>query len=50
MHLLAERFVFFESDDRGFLKEGAKTYLMAPMSPLNSPTFLSVFTSIVYGL
>jgi hypothetical protein len=41
---------FFESDDRGFLKEGVKTYLMAPISPrLNSPTFFSGFTSIVYG-
>jgi hypothetical protein len=33
MHLLAERFVFFEGDDRGFLKEVFKTNLMAPMSP-----------------
>jgi hypothetical protein len=32
MPLLAER--FFGSDNRGFLKEGVKTYLMAPMSPL----------------
>jgi hypothetical protein len=45
MHLLAEWFVFV-SDYLGFLKEGVKTYLMAPMSPLNSPTF-SVFTSVV---
>ncbi len=26
-------------EHRGFLKEGVKTYQMAPMSPLNSPTF-----------
>jgi hypothetical protein len=33
---------FFEGDDRGILKGGVKTYLMAPTSPLNSPTiFLS---------
>jgi hypothetical protein len=38
MHLLAERFVF-GGDDPGFLKEGVKTSLMAPI--------LS-FTSIVY--
>jgi hypothetical protein len=38
---------FFAGDDRGFLKEEAKTYLMAPMSPLNPPKF-SVFKSIVY--
>ncbi len=29
----------FEGDGRGFMKGGVKTYLMAPMSPLNSPTF-----------
>jgi hypothetical protein len=38
MHLLAERFVF-GGDERGFLKEGVKAFLTAPMSPLNSPTF-----------
>jgi hypothetical protein len=31
---------FFGVAHRGFLKEGVKTYLMAPMSPLNSPPFL----------
>ncbi len=31
-----------------FLKEGIKTHLMAPMSPLNLPTF-SIVASIVYG-
>jgi hypothetical protein len=31
---------FFGGDDRGFLKEGVKTYLMTPISPLNPPTFL----------
>jgi hypothetical protein len=44
MDLLDERFVFFikKTDDRGFLKEEIKTYLMAPMSSLDSPTrFLS---------
>jgi hypothetical protein len=39
---------FFGGDDRGFLKEGVKTYQMAPMSPLNSPNFSSLFTSLVY--
>jgi hypothetical protein len=48
MHLLTERFIFW-GDDRGFLKGGVKAYLMAPMSSLNSPFFLPVFTSIVYG-
>jgi hypothetical protein len=47
MHLLAGRFVLW-GDDRGFLKKGIDTYLMAPMSPLNSQLF-SVFTSLVYG-
>ncbi len=36
MHLLAAQF-FFHGDDWGFVKEGVKTYLMAPMSPLTSP-------------
>jgi hypothetical protein len=26
-------------DEHGFLKEGDKTYLLASMSPVNSPTF-----------
>jgi hypothetical protein len=30
---------FFGSDDRRFLKDGVKAYLMATMSPLNLPTF-----------
>ncbi len=30
---------FSGGEHRGFLKEGVKTYWMAPMSPLNSPTF-----------
>jgi hypothetical protein len=34
--------------DRGFLKEGAKTYLMTPMSPLNSPAIFFIVASIVY--
>jgi hypothetical protein len=38
---------FFGGDDRGFLKEVVKTYLMAPMSLLDSPTLFSVFSSIV---
>jgi hypothetical protein len=34
MHLLAERFVFFfAGDNRDFLKEGVKAYLIAPISP-----------------
>jgi hypothetical protein len=39
MHLLAERFVFWAWWSC-FLKEGVKTYLMAPMSPLNTQIFL----------
>jgi hypothetical protein len=39
MHHLAERFFFFGGDYQGFLKEGVKTYLVAPMSPFNSPKF-----------
>ncbi len=31
---------FFEGDELGLLKLGVKTYLMAPMSPLHSSTFL----------
>jgi hypothetical protein len=39
MHLLAKQFVIFGSDDWGFLEERAKTtFLIAPMSPPNSPT------------
>jgi hypothetical protein len=48
MHHLAEGFVF-EGNDQGFLKGGVKTYLVAPISPLDSPTF-AVFTSVVYGM
>ncbi len=40
---------FFRSDDPGFLKDALKTYLMAPMSSLDSPTFSSVLTSIDYA-
>ncbi len=36
MHLLAECFVFW-GDDWSFLKEGVKTYPMAPILPFNSP-------------
>jgi hypothetical protein len=36
----AERLVF-GVDDRGILKDGVKTYRMAPVSPLNSPIFSS---------
>jgi hypothetical protein len=39
--------VRFWGEHRGFLEEGVKTYRMAPMSPLNSPTFF-VCTSVVY--
>ncbi len=41
MHLLTERFVFLVGGDWGFLKEGVKTYLIEPLSPLCPPTFLS---------
>jgi hypothetical protein len=39
MHLLAERLVF-GGVDRGFPKEVVKTYLMEPMLPFNSSTFM----------
>ncbi len=32
------------------LKEGVKTYLIAPMSPPTSPNFFSVYTCVVYGI
>ncbi len=59
-HLVAERFVFL-GDDWGFLKEGVKTYLMAPLPPLNSLTLFclhinslwtssTIFVSLVHGL
>jgi hypothetical protein len=32
---------FFGDEHQGFLKEEVETYRMAPMSPLNPPTFLS---------
>jgi hypothetical protein len=49
MHLLAEWFIF-GGDDRGFLKEGVKTYLMSPMYLITRQFFsFLVFTSIVYG-
>jgi hypothetical protein len=35
---------FLGDDDRGFLKEGIKTYLMAPMSPLNLPIIFRLHT------
>jgi hypothetical protein len=35
-------FFFFRFDDQGFLREGVKTYLMAPMSPLNSQLFFCI--------
>jgi hypothetical protein len=30
---------FFGRDDQDFLNDGVKTYLIAPMSPLDSPTY-----------
>jgi hypothetical protein len=36
---LTVRFFFFAGERRGFLKEGVKIDLKAPMSPLESPTF-----------
>ncbi len=35
---------FFGGEHRGFLKKGVKTYRMAPMSPLNSPTFFVCYS------
>ncbi len=55
-HLLAERsvfyfylfiYLFFFWIITVFRTYGVKTYLMAPMSSLDSPTFFSVFPSIV---
>ncbi len=39
---------FFERNDRGFLKEIVKTYLMSQISFIHPPIF-SIFTSIVYN-
>ncbi len=48
MHLLAERFVFFGSNDTGFLKEQVNTYQMAPMSLLITLIhFFSIFASMI---
>jgi hypothetical protein len=47
MLLLAERFVF-EDDDQGFLKEGIKTYQMAPLSPFNLPTLICLHIFSLY--
>jgi hypothetical protein len=41
---------FSEVGDGGFLKEVIKTYLIAPIPALNSPTFFSVIISIVYEM
>jgi hypothetical protein len=38
---------FLGNDDRGFMEDGVKTYQMAPMSPLNSPTVFSIVASVV---
>jgi hypothetical protein len=38
---------FFEGEDRNMPKEGVKTYVIAPMSPLNSSLFF-IFTYIVW--
>ncbi len=38
MHFWANIF-FFLGDDQGFPKEEVKTYLIASMSPHNSPAF-----------
>jgi hypothetical protein len=37
-------------DDRCILKERVKSYLMAPMPPLNNPSIFSILTYMVYGL
>jgi hypothetical protein len=52
MHLLAARFgFFFLGDGKGFLKEGVKSYLMAPISHLNLPThYLIYLSSHLYSL
>jgi hypothetical protein len=41
--------VRFLGYDQGFLKEGVKASLMAPLWAHNSPIYSSVFSSIVYG-
>jgi hypothetical protein len=40
---------FFVGEHRDFLKEGVKTYRMAPMSPLDSPTFFCLHIYSLYG-
>jgi hypothetical protein len=40
---------FLGGERRSFLKDGVKTYQLAPMSPPNSPTFFIVGISIVNG-
>ncbi len=47
-HLLAEQIVI-KDDDQDFLKEGVKPNLMAPIPPLNSPTFF-FFCLYIYSL
>jgi hypothetical protein len=41
---------FLGGEHRGFLNERVKIYRMAPMSPLNSPTFFFICASIVYDI
>jgi hypothetical protein len=40
---------FFGDDDRGFLKEGVKDHVMAPLSHIISTSFFSVVESTVYA-
>jgi hypothetical protein len=51
VNLLQDQIIFFLGNDRSILKEGVKTFLMASMPPLNSPTFFRstyVFYDITY--
>ncbi len=48
MHLLAERFDFVV-DDRDFLNEEIKNYILVPAMLLLTRQLFSVFTSVVYA-
>ncbi len=51
MHILDEWFGFLGvRGDRGFLKEGVKAYLIAPICRLFTVNFVSVFTLDIYSL
>ncbi len=49
MRTILDRIDIKTGEYGGFLKEEVETYLMVPISPLDSPTVSSLFTSVVYG-